>query len=597
MATIDRMWVVVAPAQRKQALMVAPLLEGMRRWNKIGEFRFENTAHNVERAAKFGIVVDQPDESHPSQEDQLFDLGGNTRPAFDPPTGFTRQDGTFKAFDKLEHQDRAFAQFKDLMGPSGVYVNALFAEMGTGKTKIQLDLINNHYCEDRIDAVLLVAKNGVHRQWVEDQDDEDGLTVPSPVKMFTQKTIPWIAQVWKGRELKPEMLSKGPELKYFCLNFEAVATDKAFKEIMRFVKAHAPRLMIIGDESHYWKGHASKRTKAARKIAASCCARGIMTGTPLAKDLTDEWSQLAVLDERILGERYVSTFRANYCVMGGFENRSVVGYKDLDRFKATTAPYVFRVKKADCLDLPEKQYRKVEFKLSQEQKIAIAYLKKTSTYTDPSGKEHFFKSVASALGKIQEVSNGFIRTPGGIFYFANPRLDALKDFLLDVEEKVIIWCRYTDDVRLICEAFGNSAVSYYGGVDDRQKGVNKAAFLDPEGPQYLVATTPAMAEGVDGLQQVCSMSIYYSNDFNAIKRWQSEDRIHRIGMGDKALYVDFLARGCVDYPLASSLKRKQSFSEMVLDITQAVGLEANYETKDWYEAFDREATADRQSHP
>jgi SNF2 family DNA or RNA helicase len=298
-----------------------------------------------------------------------------------------------------------------------------------------------------------------------------------------------------------------------------------------------------------------------------------MTGSPIAKNLVDEWSQLKLLDEGIVGHRYLTTFRNEYCIMGGFEGKQVVGSKNLARFKDITAPYVFRVKKEDCLDLPEKQYRKVEFKLSPEQIVAINQLKTTQIYTTAFGDDVFFEGAAPTLGKIQEVSNGFIAHEFGLDSFPNPRMEMLKSILEDINGKVVIWARYKHDIRGIHACLGDESVTYFGDDDDKARAIAKQRFCDPDDPvKYFVATPATAAEGLDGLQRVSSTAIYYSNGFNSVQRWQSEDRIHRIGMGGSAVYIDLVAKGCIDYSLLRNLKAKKDFSTLVLDVGKEMGL-------------------------
>lgn len=58
--------------------------------------------------------------------------------------------------------------------------------------------------------------------------------------------------------------------------------------------------------------------------------------------------------------------------------------------------------------------------------------------------------------------------------------------------------------------------------------------------------------GIDGLQETVELAIYYTNSFNREHRWQSEDRIHRLGMCGTALYADMVVSGTVDeLPLAA----------------------------------------------
>ena len=48
----------------------------------------------------------------------------------------------------------------------------LFMWMGTGKSKTAIDIVSNLYLDNKIDAVLLIAPNGIQRQWISEQVPE-----------------------------------------------------------------------------------------------------------------------------------------------------------------------------------------------------------------------------------------------------------------------------------------------------------------------------------------------------------------------------------------------------------------------------------------
>lgn len=548
---------VIPKSLRSKMLFIGPMLEGGRRFLKNGSFSCQSSIHNrriIEEHVQ-GVVFIATDKDQASSAPKRA-LG----------TVFTTP------WPNFEHQEEAFNKFKDRR------CFALFAEMGTGKTKIAIDIMNRHFTLGRIDAVIILAKKGVHTQWIEGEENEFGEMEESPIKKYTQTDIKFIGQAWTGKKIDEKLLHHNEKLKWFSLNFDSIIFPKAMAELTKFLEEHKGRLGFIADESHHLKSHNAKRSVAAQWVAESCEIKGIMTGTPIAKNLVDEWSQFLVLDEDIIGHRYLTTFRNEYCVMGGFEGRSVVGAKNLDRFKQITGPHCFRILKSDCMDLPEKQYHRIDFKLSKEQLDAIMEIKLTSAYTRADGVEIYYEQAVTVLAKIQEISNGFLfdRTDPDNPYlqmFPNPRMKALNEFREGNEQKVIIWARYRMDIQLLKKELGEQAVLYYGEVKDADRKISKARFLSQnEGVNYLIATPASMGEGIDGLQKVCTTAIYYSNNFNSLQRWQSEDRIHRIGMGGSADYVDLVAKGCVDYSLLANLKAKKDFSTMVLDMTSEMNI-------------------------
>lgn len=571
---------IIPKSLRNKSFQVSPLLEGSRRWLSNGSFSVEETEHNRTKMEGCGLTLPERPEEPASGTSRDIDVGSYWRPPFCPPKGyFSPAKDRWVEFMEFPHQEEAFEKFKDLKGPSnrkGVF--ALFAEAGTGKTKIAIDLLAYDWCNNEIDAVLVLAKKGVHHQWVRPKQIDAGVVDSSPVEMFLQLDIPWDGHSWDGKPVPDALFTKDNRMKWLTVNFDAPIHKKASEVVDRFMEAHEGRVAVIGDETHYWITPRSKRTERALEINKTRGVRrsGIMTGTPLAKNLVDEWSQMRMLDEAIIGHRYVTTFKRDFCVMGGFEGRQVIGHKDIDRFKDLTSPYIFRVLKRDCINLPPKQHKVVEFELSREQRKAISFIRANHEWEDERGMIHEWEGAAAIQSKIQEISNGYLRFDGKtIATFPNPRLSATLELLEENPQKAIIWTRFRPEIDQLKEVFGERAVEYHGGVDDAGRELAKQMFISQnEGVDYFLATCAA-AEGLDGLQTVCSQAVYYSNGTNFVHRSQSEDRIDRIGQKGSSVYWDIIAKGCIDYPLLRGLRDKRSFSELVLDIEKDLDKEVD----------------------
>jgi SNF2 family DNA or RNA helicase len=152
-----------------------------------------------------------------------------------------------------------------------------------------------------------------------------------------------------------------------------------------------------------------------------------------------------------------------------------------------------------------------------------------------------------------------------VVYFDYPRLEALKDKIAERSDKsIIIWARFQQDIEVIADAFKGDCVTYYGKTDADDRTKAKEDFIARK-VRYFISNPEVGGTGLDGLQKVCKFAVYYSNSFKAIPRWQSEDRIHRIGMGESPEYCDLIARGGPDLKLLANLRRKLALSDMVLN--------------------------------
>ena len=541
--------VAVANVRPTAALMAfVPRLEGRRQWLKAGGLQFEASKHNIEAFASAfdGVTFEDKHQTVAgvaSEVAQAFDEGHGTYKSLTPP---------------FDHQIRALEKAR----PRQAF--ALFMEQGTGKTKVAIDRAGELFCAGLIDAVLVVAKKGVHRQWVDSE-------------LPTHCGVGWRGAFWPTpKRVLPDDLLEPGELKVFTINFDGAKTKDGKKACLEFVAAHRGRVLIVGDETQEIKNARSARWKAMDEVAKVSRSpwRLALTGTPVAKDLTDEWSQLKWLNEDILGIRYVTAFRNEYCVMGGFEGKQVVGTKNMERFREKVDPFTFRATKDEIGILP-KTYRSWRFDLSAEQKRAIQDLRKTLEHEIDSGEVVSAANAAVAMSKIQQASNGFFIDedsaahdiwPGEDGWKKNPRLMALKEVLDAYEGPTIVWARFRHDMRLISamlEANGETFVTYHGGTPDKQRAANVEAFLNGEARIFL-SNPQAGGTGLNLQRGGCTHAIYYSNSYNAIDRWQSEDRIHRIGTTGAVVYTDLIAKGSIDAAILNNLKRKKGLADLAL---------------------------------
>lgn len=481
----------------------------------------------------------------------IFDDDLASKNASDFDTGQSAVEYRPKRKD-MDHQARCHVAM------SGKDHFAIFMEQGTGKTKVAIDWAGKLWCAGKISGMIVVAPKGVHRQWVEAQ-------FPSHF------SLPFVGAFHPFKNKSTEGMMPGNSLRVFTINYDGLKTKAGRSFVLDFIKAHGGRVLMVLDESHNIKNKASQRWKACKEAGDLCSHRLLLTGTPIAKDLTDEWAQLAWLDESIIGIRYLTTFRNVYCIMGGFEGRVVVGTKNLDKFKALTAPFVFRARKEELGLLP-KVYDQWYFDITPEQRRIIKQMQKEELARLSSGVQIDLEHAAVVAMKIQQVANGFIFDEDKKVHqlfddpSKNPRLIAAREISEAYEgEKVIWWARFREDLRQLEGLFGPRAVSYHGGINDRDRAAALDAFKrDPQVPFFL-SNPSAGGTGIDGLQEVCSLAVYYSNSDNPIDRWQSEDRIHRIGQSGGARYIDIVSRGTTDAKIIWRLRKRKAFSELVID--------------------------------
>ena len=529
-------------------LTVVRNMEGWKKWvNKGTCLIFEPTGRNI------GIIKSkwrQIPITDLTIKKELIRVEG--RPKYVYKT--TPYDYQQEALDKMEG------------APGNVF--ALFCEPGTGKTKMGIDKAGELWSEGRIDSVIVVAPKGVHTQWIIEQLP---IHFAHPYKAYWWKAGP------KSGFVKEDTTFYGEQhfLSWWSLNYDALNTDRG-RAAMRDLLKKCGNFMMILDESHLVKNIRTKRWKNCNVLSNKehCAYKLIATGTPIAKDLVDEWAQFRILDENIIGIKYITHFRSEYCMMGGFQGKQFLGPRNLEKFQKITDPYVFRARKKDLPGIPKKVYRRWAISMTKRQAQMYKSLKRDLVAQIDDERIVSVTNILPSLIRLQQISNGYIVDDEDkeihdiVPVNKNPRLLALEEILNEQEEiaPTIIWCRYHRDIEMILQKFDN-AVSYYGAMSDVDKATSLKRWMNPNDKKAMlfVATPGSGGTGLNLQKSGCTHAIYFSNAENYVHRVQSEDRIHRIGaQGDSILYTDIVARGSRDYPILANLRAKKDLSAVTL---------------------------------
>ncbi len=477
----------------------------------------------------------------------------NTRS--DKQAKLTDQSGYEYKTKPFDHQSHAFVLSRELEA------FALFHEQGCGKTKVIIDTAAYLYEGRRIDTVIVVAPNNVHRNWILNE-----------IPAHLPDRIPFWSDYYSANK-KPKELQALAEasktkgmLRIIAFNVEGFTSDKA-RKLFKIWLASGSVLLVV-DESSRIKTHSAKRTKFLLQHAKLARYRRIMTGTPVTKGAENLYSQFAFLDPRILGYDSFYTFRARYCIMGGFENRQIVAYRNVDELVKIIDGHSHRVLKAECLDLPAKIYKRYPFELSPEQRELYTAVKRASVdeLTQLMGEEGGRKQAAELaivrLLRLRQITCGWlpqqepVRIPG-----TQPRMDTLRTIIEDTEGKSIIWACFRADLKELLQMFKGEAVGYWGETKERDRDIALDKFQND--PNCRLFIGHPKAAGIGLTLTAGETSNYYANDYDLELRMQSEDRNHRIGTINHIVYNDIEALKTIDHLIITALRKKKSLADQI----------------------------------
>ena len=456
-------------------------------------------------------------------------------------------------------------QLKALKESWNRQVWAWFMEMGTGKTKVCIDNIAVLYDKGKIDRALVIAPNGIKRNW------RNELSVHMPDHVNYRVAV-WSASPKKKEKDELEQLSvMTDDLTILIMNIEAFSTQRGAEFARKFIFSGS--CFMVVDESTTIKNHAARRTKNIMKIAKLAKYRRIMTGSPVTKSPLDLYSQLEFLGGWILDQSNYYAFRARYAVIvqrsvGTHSFQHIIRYQRLDELQDKLKDCSTRVLKSDCLDLPEKLYTKRSVAMTPEQLKAYVEMKK-SAITFFENNPMTAASVLTQMIRLHQITCGHVKTDDGeVKAIKNNRIKELLQVLQETDGKVIIWAVYRHDIQTIekeiADEYGKETVaSYYGDTKDSIRQSIVDDFMDSDSNLRFFIGNPKT--GGYGLTLTSSHTVvYYSNDYSLEVRMQSEDRAHRIGQTNKVTYVDLMAEGTIDEKIVKALNNKIDLASQVM---------------------------------
>lgn len=438
---------------------------------------------------------------------------------------------------------------------------AFLWEPGAGKTYGTVHVAKTRRRMGQIDLVVVICPNSIRQVWPR----EFAQWAPDiQVEVKLPKT--------KDKLVRPHQ----DTLEVIVIGVESLSQGGTYNKIMEYIKGR--KAMVVCDESSRIKNPASNRTKNATNIAWSAWYRLILTGTPVLQGPHDLFAQFRFLNPEIIGFKKWAAFKARYCVIGGFENRQIVGHTNVDELVGRIKPYAQMIRLEDCVDIPHKIYNKIPVELSDEQRQYIRQLKDEGTLViEELGTELYVEMALERMTRIQQIVGGSIpywdeadgKYKSRPLQGKIPKLEAMLDYIEGGadDHKYLIWARFTPERDRICAALADiygpdSVVRFDGEVKDEATRKLAVDRLQTDPRCRFFVGNQAVA-GIGLTLTAAKTALNYSNTFSAEDRIQMENRNHRTGQTEHCIYVDFEAMVKEDRMITKALALKQDLAEYV----------------------------------
>jgi SNF2-related domain len=471
---------------------------------------------------------------------------------------------------------------------------ALFDEMGAGKTLQCVVAAGILLLEKKINRVVVIAPAAVRAVWYDQEMGEITKHLPrgihGRVVLFHSRSREWRI---------PETEGSIPS-EWIVTNYEILRQQVWLSQLLPHIDN---RTLLILDESSLIKSWKAEQTKAVREIRKRAGRCWMLNGTPVANNPLDLFSQGLILHEGILSSKFITHFKANYCIMGGYEvtlpngrkmATQITGWRNLKDLTRRFAPYVLRRLKTDCLDLPPKLDPVIipvpleettwkHYKAMRDDMVAwLSDSTVTMSHQSMTKIMRLAQITSGFIGGVERLEDEIVdgepfcdpldeliegddqyalfvearlksAATESIQWISREKLDALIDWvtlLLEADPalKLLVWCRFRPEVIKATEAFRKAfpsmEVANLRGGQPKEEERDALRLLDPRYAPAGAATLFTTSKGTMGFSFTASHTVAKLSRDYSLWRWlQGDDRVHRPGQTKPISYTDFVATG------------------------------------------------------
>lgn len=450
---------------------------------------------------------------------------------------------------------RAFGAL-DAKTPGGGF-GELF-EMGCGKTLTTIAVAGALYNLGKIDRVLVVAPTSVCSVW------------PHDLNQFA--TFPREARVLLGDKKKRlKALNELENWPFKALRIAVINYESTHREgIFEALAAYKPDL-IVCDESQRIKNPSAAQSKALHKLGDAAPFRMILSGTPVQNNAVDLYSQYRFLDPAVYGANFYA-FKNRYCIMGGYGQHQIVGYRNMDELVEKEHSVAYRVTKEECLDLPQQTFINRYVQFTDAEQAIYEQLRKSSFLELETGENVTATTILTMYLRLMQLTGGFLTADESTRpkQVNTAKLDALADivddYVVDAGKKLVIFARFRAEIAAIENLLRLRKIQYgsiYGDVLMEERGKIVEDFQTNPDTKVFVAQIQTAGLGIT--LHAASTAVFYSYDYNYANYAQALARIHRIGQRLPVTYIHLVVDGSIDEKILAALENKEDMAKTVVD--------------------------------
>lgn len=420
----------------------------------------------------------------------------------------------------------------------------LAMEMGTGKSKVAIDLINSWDCRRVIIACPKSVLNVWRREFKRHSFHPFDVVIDEGRVSSRADSAEFALDVAKAKGRRVAIV----------INHEAMWREP-FGQLVERKEWDA----IVIDESHRGKDPKGSFSGFLGGLPRRGERRLMLTGTPMPHSPLDVFSQYRFLDPGIYGTSF-HRFKMRYAVLGGFQGKVVQQYQNLDELNEKFYTLAFRVTKAEALDLPEEISVVRECTLSGEERRVYDALE-TDFYARVADGEITVSNALTQLLRLQQATSGYAKlSDGKEAEIGTSKRDLLGDVIEDAVLPIVVFCRFIHDLDSVHRMARDRGLRS-GEISGRRKDISPTGTM-PAGIDVLACQIQAGGLGIDLTR--ASTAIYYSVGFSLTDYVQSQSRLHRPGQRSNVTYIHLKATGTIDEKVYNAIESRRDLIEEAL---------------------------------
>ena len=426
-------------------------------------------------------------------------------------------------------------------------------EQGLGKTKESIDITVSKKAE--LNKVLVVCGvNSVRFNWAQE------ISIHSNEKSIilgNENDVLADLERWLNDDT------------YFgIINIEKLRKTEIISKISDYIKSQKIGGVIV-DEVHKIKNPKTQQGKAVANNLREAKFKIGLTGTPITNNPLDLWNILNWLGAT--RDNYFA-FRNKYVILGGWEGKQVMGFKNLNNLNADLQQIMLRRTKNDVIDLPPKIYKNEYIELSaqekkeyKEQKNHISMI--ITKIEDENGdiKEKEVPNILGLLIRLREATSG---VKSSVKSKIERLVELYTEEYLPLKRKIIVFTNFTETVKDVVDSLAEYNPLFVTGnvpLEERQQKVN--LFQSSSEHNIIVCTIGAMCTGLT--LNKASAVIFIDKSYSYADNLQAEDRAHRIGTEHSVNVISLIAKNTIDENIESILANKKEYFDKTVNTSNS----------------------------